>query len=97
MIPKDEFVIRQGELAHDMYFILKGEVRVVTASGVTLATLGKYKHFGEMALINQTASVRSTSIIANTNVIAAVLSRKDFKLICEHYPEIKTQMQEIIN
>lgn len=52
MIPKDEFVIRQGELAHDMYFILKGEVRVVTASGVTLATLGKCKHFGEMALIN---------------------------------------------
>ena len=68
LIPKEEYVIRQGELAHDMYFILKGEVRVVTATGVTLATLGKHKHFGEMALIQETASVRSTSIIANTHV-----------------------------
>lgn len=51
LVPKDEFVIRQGELASDMYFIMKGEVRVVTATGVTLATLGKNKHFGEMALI----------------------------------------------
>jgi signal-transduction protein with cAMP-binding, CBS, and nucleotidyltransferase domain len=97
LIPKEEYVIRQGELAHDMYFILKGEVRVVTATGVTLATLGKHKHFGEMALIQETASVRSTSIIANTHVQAAVLSRKDFKLICENYPEFKTRMQEIIN
>ena len=51
-----------------MYFILKGEVRVVTATGDTLATLGKHKHFGDMALIQETASVRSTSIIANTHV-----------------------------
>ncbi len=68
LIPKEEFVIKQGELASDMYFIMKGEVRVVTESGVTLATLGKNKHFGEMALIQETSSVRSTSIIANTNV-----------------------------
>ena len=80
-----------------MYFIMKGEVRVVTSTGVTLATLGKYKHFGEMALIQETASVRSTSIIANTNVQAALLTRRDFKLICEQYPEFKTRMQEIID
>jgi hypothetical protein len=34
-----------------MYFIMKGEVRVVTSTGVSLATLGKNKNFGEMALI----------------------------------------------
>jgi CRP-like cAMP-binding protein len=50
-VPKDEFVIKQGELAADMYFIMKGEVRVVTKDGMTLAVLGKNKHFGEMALI----------------------------------------------
>ena len=61
-------MIRQGELASDMYFIMKGEVSVVTSTGVVLAKLGKYKHFGEMALIQETASVRSTSIIASTNV-----------------------------
>ena len=30
LIPKEEFVIKQGELAREMFFIMKGEVRVVT-------------------------------------------------------------------
>jgi hypothetical protein len=44
------------------------KANLMLSTGVTLATLGKHKHFGEMALIQETASVRSTSIIANTHV-----------------------------
>ncbi len=68
MIPKEEYIIKQGELAADMYFIMKGEVRVVTSEGLTIATLGKHKHFGEMALLSDSITVRRTSVIANTNV-----------------------------
>ena len=75
-----------------MFFIMKGEVRVVTKEGVTLATLKKNMQFGEMALLQDNISVRSTSIIADSNVILAVLTVKNFKLICKHYPEFKTRM-----
>lgn len=51
LIPKDEYIIRQGELAQEMFFIMKGEVDIVTQEGVVLATLKKHMHFGEMALI----------------------------------------------
>jgi hypothetical protein len=97
LIPKNEYIIKQGELAEDMCFIMKGQVRVVTSEGQTLATLSKNKHFGEMALIAETTTVRSTSIVADTNVQLAVLSKGDFKLICSHYPHFKIRMQEIID
>ncbi len=75
-----------------MFFIMKGEVRVVTADGITLATLKKNMHFGEMALLKHSVSVRSTSVIAETNVTLAILTVKNFRLICEHYPEFKERM-----
>jgi CRP-like cAMP-binding protein len=93
LIPKDEYIIKQGELATEMFFIMKGEVRVLTEAGITVATLTKNMHFGEMALIQDKVSVRNTSIIANTNVVLAVLTAKDFKLICTHYPDFFTRMK----
>ena len=52
LVPKNEYVIKSGELASGMYFIMKGEVRVISSDGVTtLKTLGKYQHFGEMDLV----------------------------------------------
>jgi signal-transduction protein with cAMP-binding, CBS, and nucleotidyltransferase domain len=80
-----------------MCFIIKGTVRVVTSEGQTLATLSKFKHFGEMALISENVTLRSTSIIANSNVQLAVLFKNDFKIICSHYPHFKTRMQEVID
>lgn len=65
-----------------MFFIMKGEVICITDDGVTVATLKKYMHFGEMALINKKASVRSVSVLAATDVVLAVLTQKDFELIC---------------
>ncbi len=80
-----------------MCFIIKGSVRVVTSEGQTLAVLSKYKHFGEMALISENVTLRNTSIIADSNVQLALLSKNDFKIICSHYPHFKTRMQEIID
>ena len=96
MIPKDEYIIKQGELAQEMFFILKGEVKVVSAEGITVAVLKKFMYFGEMALIQKRASVRTSSIIANTNTVLAALTAKDFYLICTHYPEFHTRIQEIV-
>lgn len=76
---------------------MKGEVRVVSSEGKTIANLKKNMHFGEMALIDEDSSIRGSSVIAETNVTLAVLTVKNFKLICEHYPEFKSRMQETVN
>ena len=76
---------------------MKGEVGIVTTSGVTIASLTKNMHFGEMALLQEEISVRSSSAIASTNLVLAVLTVKDFKLICENYPEFQHRMQEIFD
>lgn len=78
-----------------MFFILKGEVRVVTPEGATLATLTRNMHFGEMALVQ--TSVRSTSVVAAVNTVMAVLTVRDFRLICDHYPEFETRVRDIVD
>lgn len=59
-------------------------------------TLTKNMFFGEMALLNEIASVRNSSVVAHTNLILAVLSESDFKLICQHYPNFKAGLEEVV-
>ncbi len=77
-----------------MFFIIKGEVLVVTEDGINVASLKKYMHFGEMALLEKKSQVRSISVRAATDVVLAVLTSQDFNLICHHYPEFYTRMKE---
>ncbi len=77
LIPKGEYVINQGEIANEMYFIVKGQVQVVTDDGTVIAVLHKGASFGEMALI-QKALLRNASVQALTHVSVAILTRNDF-------------------
>jgi len=52
-------------------------------------------HFGEMALIEKKALLRSTSILAASNCVLAVLTKKDFDMICFHYPDFSNQLKKI--
>jgi voltage-gated potassium channel len=97
MVPKSEFIIKEGELADEMFFIIRGEVEIINAEEVIIATLTQNMHFGEMALIEDgKTKVRSTSALAKTNVSLAVLSNANFRLIFSHYPEFKAKLEEII-
>lgn len=50
IIPQHEFIVKYGEIAQSMYFIVKGQVNVISDEGINLATLDVGKYFGEMAL-----------------------------------------------
>lgn len=39
MVPKDEFIIKQGELADEMFFIIRGEVQIISSENIIIATL----------------------------------------------------------
>jgi len=44
-----------------MYFIIKGNVNIISSEGLHLAQIGVGKNFGEMALL-QEANVRSATV-----------------------------------
>ena len=45
-----------------------------------------------MALIQDKVSVRGTSVIAKTDSVLVALSLKDFKILCQNYPEFNERI-----
>jgi len=75
-----ETIIREGELAEDIYFLVSGACRV-TANHKAVGLLTEHQIFGEFAAI--TKDIRTATI--RTNSIVTVLS---FKLATELFDEI---------
>ncbi len=85
----DDQVFGEGEPGDSMYVVMSGTVRVSKA-GVTVATLGKGQHFGEMALVDR--STRSLTATAAEPVMLVVVKRKDFYEIIKKEPELATKL-----
>jgi CRP-like cAMP-binding protein len=51
LYPAGEYVIKTGELATDMYFIINGMVHIYVNHNIKVAELGQGKYFGEIALV----------------------------------------------
>lgn len=60
IIPARELIIKYGEVAQEMFFIVKGLVNIISADGIHLATIGAGENFGEMALLQEN-SLRTAS------------------------------------
>ncbi|KAL4453422.1 hypothetical protein ABPG74_017629 [Tetrahymena malaccensis] len=94
IIPKEEYVFKKGEIATEMYFIIEGQATVMIEDEfylkppIILAQLKEGDYFGEMAIVDLKISVRGASVIAKTNLHLATLDIKDFKYVCNIYPEI---------
>lgn len=61
IIPQDEFIIKYGEIGQEMYFIIKGTVKIISQQGIQLNELGVGKNFGETALLLEN-NVRTASV-----------------------------------
>ncbi len=73
--------MEKGEIGLEMYFIIDGDVEVISWEGTVIVAMHAGTPFGEFALLNPTPSVRSAHIRAATDVSLAVLSLTDFKFI----------------
>ncbi len=80
-----ETVIRQGEVSTEMYFVCRGEVDVLDASGESVSELGEGDFFGEIGLL--LATPRTASVKAKTLCDFFVLSKKDFIRILQDHPQ----------
>jgi len=87
-----ERVIRAGERAAAMYFVVSGEVEVQVA-GKKVARLKAGAYFGEMALL--AGGRRTADVTAVDYCQLLVLMRRDFNLFMGRHPELRSALDEM--
>lgn len=86
-----EYIIRQGDIGHEMYFISKGDVEIVSEDkGLVLGGLKEGDFFGEVALLY--TERRTASVKAKTGCHLFVLTKADLDGLLDYYPEFAEPM-----
>ena len=91
---KRDIVLQKGGVGDALLFLLTGQLQVVdiTEDGraIGLRTLAPGDFFGEIAVIN--GAERSASVVAQTNVLVALLPRNTALHLFSHSPSVANQM-----
>lgn len=85
MVTPGAMIVKQGDVAQEMFFIASGKVEIVIEGGKVVATLPEGSFFGEIALLHNTR--RTASVRAATFVDLYVLTKEAFDRIAEDFPE----------
>jgi CRP/FNR family transcriptional regulator, cyclic AMP receptor protein len=83
-VPAGQHIVREGFSAEAFYVVLEGEA--VVSGPPSAARLHGGDFCGELGLLD--GSPRSASVIAETDVVAVKLPRKEFLDLVDHRPEI---------
>lgn len=90
LAPERYLIVRRGDSADAMYFILTGEVEVEIATPVRLRS-GQF--FGEIALLRDTQ--RTASVTAVTECHLLRLDVGDFRRLMTQYPGLEAAIRKI--
>ena len=77
-LPSDETIFNDGDIGDSMYFIVKGDIKIVKGD-LELVTLIKGDYFGEMALLD--GESRSADAVTASDSILLRLDANDFDKI----------------
>lgn len=84
------FVFVEGERANEIYFILKGSVKILKQTyedtNEMVSSLDEDSYFGEMALVDDDA--RSASVLAETDLVLAELVWDKFLERFSNQPDV---------
>ena len=90
----DETLFRRGDPADAVYAVLRGSVRVVTASDdgreVTLRILEAGQVFGELGVLHQ--GLRTATIVAGEDCGVLAIGRREFLALLEQRPKLAIQL-----
>jgi glucose-6-phosphate 1-dehydrogenase len=89
-----DYIIRQGEMGREMYFVARGQVEVVDADGRSVRVLGEGDFFGELSLL--LSKPRSSSVRAVTPCDLFVLEQHDFNDALKAHPDFAASLQEAV-
>lgn len=85
-------VFEVGDEGREMYFIVKGNLLVLSKEGKRLTVLSDGDFFGEVALFNN--EPRNASVEAVGYCDLYILEKKEFNYVLCKYPEIARQMAQ---
>lgn len=91
MVPERQVVVRRGEPAGAMFFILEGEVEVDVQPAPV--RLGKGQYFGEIALIRDIQRTATVTTTGETSLLA--LDVTDFRRLMTQYPDIRESIEKV--
>jgi voltage-gated potassium channel len=91
-VERGERLIRKGDQADSMYFIVSGEVEVDAEAGTPKGQLAAGDFFGEIALIAERE--RTATITALTPCKLLVLHKDDFVRFMNAHPDLKNAVRE---
>jgi len=83
-------IFDQRSNSRDVYFVVKGRVRVVNYSAagkeISFADIGEGGHFGELAALD--GQPRSANVIAESKTLVAVVSLEAFSELVTEHPKV---------
>ncbi len=82
-------IVREGDDAQDMFFVLSGDLRVVRGT-FEVGRLGPGDHFGELGLF--AGRPRAATLVATTTVELGRLDRPAFEGFAREHPELALQL-----
>lgn len=96
-VPAQKHLIVEGQTGEGLYLILKGQVEVIKKGNdgakVSLATLKEGEVFGEISLIQDTATTATCTTMGACDLL--YLPKKDFKAVMARHPELKDELAKI--
>lgn len=94
ILPPNTYVIQEGHLGHEMYFLQRGEVQAFSQkTGKVYRNMGAGTFFGEIALVY--SSRRTAAIKTLSYCELFVLYKKDFDRVLDNYPEFAEEVKRI--
>jgi voltage-gated potassium channel len=91
VVPRNYAVVRRGEPADAMFFIMKGAVEVELLPEPV--KLGPGQFFGEIALVKDTVRTATVTAIEECQLLA--LEVADFRRLTEQMPDLKARIAEV--
>jgi CRP-like cAMP-binding protein len=86
----DATVVKEGEIGDTFYVIMEGEAKVVNGAGRVVNRLYPGDTFGEISLLD--GGARTASVVAETQLTALGLRRKDFMKMLQLEPGVAVKL-----
>jgi voltage-gated potassium channel len=91
IVPAKYAVVRRGEPADAMFFIMSGEVEVEVAP--TPQRMGRGQFFGEIALLRDTMRTATVTTVTECELLA--LDVADFRRLLDAHPDVKASIVQV--
>lgn len=91
IVPPNSVIVRRGETADAMYFILEGEVEVDVPPTQVRLKAGQF--FGEIALIRDTR--RTATVMSTDSCQLLALDVRDFRRLLDDHPSLREELARV--